>query len=103
MPSSAARAAQLAMTGETFGARQALEWGMLNEVTAGGGHLERAREYAAKLAAVSPTAMRALKRLLRLSERNTFTAQLEAEAVAQSANGSSPEFRAALAAFAAKR
>lgn len=93
------RAAQLMMTGETLGARRALEWGLLNQVVPEGDHLSRGLEFAQQLAALSPHAMASIKKLLRSSERNTFPAQLEAEAAEQSVNGMTPEFRAALEGF----
>ena len=93
------RAREMMMTGATLDARRAAEWGIVNEVVPAGQHLARARELAARIAAFSPGALGSLKRLLRVSARNTFAEQLEAEAAAQSANADSDEFRAALLAF----
>ena len=94
-----ARAAQLMMTGETINAHRALEWGLLNQVVSAGQDLSQAMELARRLATFSPQALGSLKRLLRSSERRSFAEQLEAEAAAQSANASTGEFRAAVAAF----
>ncbi len=98
-----ARAAQLTMTGETIDAQRAFEWGLLNQVTASGQHLSQAMEVARGLAASSAPAMQRLKRLLRVSERQSFSEQLDSEAEAQVANADSAEFRAALAAFIGKK
>lgn len=98
-----ARAAQLMMTGETIDTRRALEWGLLNEVVPAGQHLSRTLETARRLASFSPHALKHLKRLLRFSERNSFQQQLEAEAESQAANAGTAEFRAAVAAFLARK
>ena len=94
-----ARAALLAMTGETIPARRALEWGLVSEVVPTGQHLARTLEVGRQIAAFSPGALRSIKRLLRASEHNTFAGQLRAEAEEQAKNAASDEFRAALAAF----
>ncbi len=98
-----ARAAFLTMTGETLDARRALEWGIVNEVVPAGQDLSRATELARQLAGYSPYGLAALKRLLRASGRNSFREQLEAEASAQAANAGTAEFRAAVAAFLARK
>ncbi len=98
-----ARAAQLMMTGETMDARRAFEWGLLNQVAPAGQHLSQAMELARRLAGFSPHALTHLKRLLRSTERNSFSEQLKAEAAAQAANAATAEFRAAVAAFLSRK
>ncbi len=99
----AARAVQMSMTGENADARKALEWGLVHEVAPAGGDLTRSLELARKLAAFSPYAIKNAKRLLRASEGHTFREQLDMEADAQRGNAATPEFRAAVKAFVAKR
>jgi len=93
------RAAQLMITGETLGARRAYEWGLLNQLAPEGGHLTRALELAGQLAALSPHAIRSIKKLMRSSERNSFQEQLEAEATEQGVNSATEQFRSALDSF----
>ena len=50
------RAHELLLTGRTLTAREAVEWGLLGEVTAPGGALERARQLADEIVAASPRA-----------------------------------------------
>ena len=97
-----ARAAHLAMTGETIDARRALEWGLISQMVPAGQDLPQALELARRLAAFSPHALSNAKRLLRESETHTLREQLDAEAVAQRSNAATEEFRAAVAAFVAR-
>jgi 2-(1,2-epoxy-1,2-dihydrophenyl)acetyl-CoA isomerase len=99
----AARALQMAMTGESIDARKALEWGLISQMVPAGQDLPKALELAHRLAALSPHALTNVKHLLRESETHSFREQLDAEAVAQRANAATPEFRAAVAAFVAKK
>jgi len=99
----ASRAAYLAMTGETIGAKKALEWGAIHEVVDNGHHLAKAKELAARLAAFSPHALRELKALLQGSEQRSFPAQLQAEAEAQLRNVTTAEFRQAVTAFVSRK
>ena len=98
-----ARALQLAMTGETIDARKALEWGLISQLVPAGQDLPKALELAHSLATLSPPALTNVKHLLRESETHSFREQLDAEAVAQRANAATKEFRAAVAAFVAKK
>ncbi len=99
----ASRAAYLAMTGETINAKKALEWGAIHDLVENGQHLAKAREWAARLAAYSPHALRELKALLQSSEGRSFAAQLQAEAEAQMRNVTTAEFRAAVTAFVSRK
>lgn len=93
------RAAQLMMTGETLGARRAYEWGLINQLAPEGEHLTRALALSTQLSVLSPHALGSIKKLMRSSERSSFDDQLEAEAVEQSANSATSQFRAAIDAF----
>ena len=55
------RAQPLLLTGEMLGAKDALEWGLLNEVTPPGELMNRALEVAAKLAEKAPLAIAEIK------------------------------------------
>jgi 2-(1,2-epoxy-1,2-dihydrophenyl)acetyl-CoA isomerase len=99
----ASRATFLAMTGEAISAEKAYEWGAIHEVVESGQHLTKAREWASRLAAFSPHALRELKALLHGSEQRTFPAQLQAESGAQMRNVTTAEFRAAVAAFVSRK
>ena len=53
------RATELALTGRTFGAAEARDYGLVHEIVEPAGLLGRAREVAAGIAKFSPTAIRA--------------------------------------------
>ena len=55
------RAKQLLFTGDRFDARQAFEWGLVNEVVEAGGALRGALEIAARIVGSAPMSVRYLK------------------------------------------
>lgn len=55
------KAKELLLFGRRFGATEALDLGLVNEVTAAGGHLVRARQLATDVAQLSPLAVRLAK------------------------------------------
>ena len=57
-------AMELALTGDFLGAQRAYELGLVNRVTDDGGALDGAREFAAKIAANGPMAVRASKQVM---------------------------------------
>jgi len=63
----AAKAAQMALTGETIDSFKALEWGMVSEVCAPEDLINSALEMAQSIAANPPLAVRQTKKLLRQS------------------------------------
>ncbi len=67
-----AKAAEIAFTGRTLLANEALELGLLNGVVADADLHESAREMAAEIAANAPLAVRAIKRMMRAAETETF-------------------------------
>ena len=67
-----AKAAEIAFTGRTLVAAEAFELGLLNHVVADGELQARARALAAEIAANAPLAVRAIKRMMRAAETETF-------------------------------
>lgn len=91
------------MLGERIYAEQAVAWGLVHEVCADEALVARS-EMLAKAVAEGPTlAYRAIKSMLRASETNDFSAQLDAEAVYQQASFSTRDCTEGIAAFVEKR
>jgi enoyl-CoA hydratase/carnithine racemase len=67
-----ARAAEIAFTGRTLLADEALELGLVNRVVADADLMKEAGELAAEIAANAPLAVRAIKRMMRAAETETF-------------------------------
>ena len=67
-----AKAAEIAFTGRTLLAAEAMELGLLNHVVADNELQTRARALAAEIAANAPLAVRAIKRMMRAAETETF-------------------------------
>lgn len=67
-----AKAAELAFTGRTLRAGEALELGLVNHVVADDQLVARSTELAAEIAANAPLAVRAIKRMMRAAETETF-------------------------------
>ena len=67
-----AKAAEIAFTGRTLLAAEALELGLLNHVVPDAELQSRARALAAEIAANAPLAVRAIKRMMRAAETETF-------------------------------
>lgn len=97
------RAAEKLMLGEPFGAAEAREMGFVNEVLPDAQVLERAQAQAARLAAMSPAALRATKVLMKRGQRAQVQEQMQEEAVHFRRLLASPEAREAFAAFFARR
>ena len=97
------RTRDLLLSGRVFPAAEAQALGLVNEIVPGEKLLERARELASELAALSPTALRHTKRLLvQLSERELdreLGLAIQASAVVRG----TADFREGLAAFLEKR
>ncbi|MGQ9370326.1 enoyl-CoA hydratase-related protein [Azospirillum sp. ST 5-10] len=91
-----ARAAELAFTGKVIDAGQALDWGLVSEVTEPDALMGRARETAAEIAAHSGTALRSYKRLLKMAERQDLQGNLDATAAVQAIAHLTPEHEAAV-------
>lgn len=97
------RAAEIALLGDRFDARQALDWGLVNRVVAGDELLPQAEKLAARLAAGPAEALAGTKRLLNAAFETSLTEQLHAEQRAFAACGVNPDFAEGLAAFFEKR
>jgi len=67
-----ARAAEIAFTGTTLSAADALELGLVNHVVAESDFEQRVTDLAAEIAANAPLAVRAIKRMMRAAETETF-------------------------------
>ncbi len=67
-----AKAAEIAFTGRTLTAAEALELGLVNRVVPAAEFTEGVRAFAAEIAANAPLAVRAIKRMMRAAEHETF-------------------------------
>jgi 1,4-dihydroxy-2-naphthoyl-CoA synthase len=67
-----ARAAQIAFTGRTLPAAECLELGLVNSVVPADQLMDAAFELAGEIAANAPLAVRAIKRMMRAAETETF-------------------------------
>jgi enoyl-CoA hydratase/carnithine racemase len=67
-----AKAAEIAFSGRTLTADEALELGLVNRVVPVGELAKQAGELAAEIAANAPLAVRAIKRMMRAAETETF-------------------------------
>ena len=67
-----AKASELIFTGRTLSAREALDWGLANEVVPDVALMGRAREVAREIAANAPLAVQAAKRMMRMGLNETF-------------------------------
>jgi 2-(1,2-epoxy-1,2-dihydrophenyl)acetyl-CoA isomerase len=92
----ATRAMELLLTNRRLSAREALEWGMLNEVVADDALVEHAVAFARRLPALPAYTILQARRLLDMAQIR-HQLQLESVAIRTAARG--PVFRAALQAF----
>jgi 2-(1,2-epoxy-1,2-dihydrophenyl)acetyl-CoA isomerase len=98
-----ARATEMAMLGERIGARQALEWGLVNRVTADDEFDGAVDELAARLAGGPTAAYAGAKRQLNEWLFARMDAQLDLEAAIQQQAAASGDFREGVQAFLEKR
>jgi enoyl-CoA hydratase/carnithine racemase len=97
------KATELALTGETIGADEALRIGLVSRVVAGDALMVSAREIADKIAANPPYAVRMTKRLLREGQTATLANILEMSAAMQSLAHATRDNDEAIDAFLEKR
>ncbi|HLM49297.1 MAG TPA: enoyl-CoA hydratase [Solirubrobacteraceae bacterium] len=97
------RATEMAMLGERIGARQALEWGLVNRVHADEDFDAEVDALAARLAAGPTAAYAGLKRELNAWAYARLDEQLELEARLQQEAAASPDFAEGVLAFVQKR
>jgi enoyl-CoA hydratase/carnithine racemase len=96
-----AKAAELLMLGDAFGAEEALRLGLINAIVPAEDLLDHAAARACSLAAKPAAALAATRRLMR-GDRAEIVARIDAEAEAFAVAVRSAEAQAAFAAFAAK-
>lgn len=99
----AARARELLLLGEPFGAAAAREAGIVTHVVPDAETFERAQDVARKLAALPPEAVREARRLMREPHQAAVERQLAAEGESFRTMLAAPAAREALASFLAKR
>lgn len=97
------RAAELLFFGEPFGAEQARDFGIVNDVVADGGVLARASEKARQLAEKPPTALRTAKSLMKQGAAENIKAAMARETKQFAALLQGPEAREAMTAFMQRR
>jgi 2-(1,2-epoxy-1,2-dihydrophenyl)acetyl-CoA isomerase len=98
-----ARASEMAMLGERIGAKEALEWGLINRVTADDEFESTVDALAAKLAGGPTAAYAGVKRQLNEWLFARMDAQLELEATIQQQAAASGDFLEGVQAFLEKR
>jgi enoyl-CoA hydratase/carnithine racemase len=97
------RAAEMAFTGETLSAEEALRIGLVSRVTPAADLLPEALLLAQRIAANSPQALRWTKRLLRHARHSTLDESLDAAGVLQGQAHHTAEHAEAVQAFFEKR
>jgi 2-(1,2-epoxy-1,2-dihydrophenyl)acetyl-CoA isomerase len=98
-----ARATEMAMLGERIGARQALEWGLINRVTADDELDAVVDELAARLAGGPTAAYAGIKRQFNHWLFTRMAGQLDLEASIQQQSAASGDFAEGVQAFLEKR
>lgn len=98
-----ARAAEMALTGDRVSAKQALEWGLVNEVTAPDELMPAAHDLAGRVAKNPPGAVRMAKKLLRESQHQSLDSVLELSSAMQALAHTTADHSEALSAFTEKR
>lgn len=97
------KASELALTGETIDAAEALAIGLVSRVVADDALLATARSVAEKIAANPPHAVRMTKRLLREGQTTTLPALLDMSAAMQALAHATADHDEAVAAFLERR
>jgi 2-(1,2-epoxy-1,2-dihydrophenyl)acetyl-CoA isomerase len=97
------RALRLMLEGGALSATQCLEMGIVNELVPASDVLWYAREWAKRIAGLSPAASRGIKRALHFAMDATWQQTVEFEAVQQQRASLSADFREGVAAFLEKR
>lgn len=99
----ARRAAEIALLGERFDAKQAAEWGLINRVVPAANLDAETAKLARRLAAGPGQAIARTKRLLQASSTRTLAEQLAAEQESFAACACTDDFAEGLAGFLEKR
>jgi enoyl-CoA hydratase/carnithine racemase len=98
-----AKAAEIAFTGRTLTAEQALGYGLVNQVVPDGELVESVRMLAGEIAANAPLAVRAIKRMMRAAETETFEQNVHHVFLQLLPLMRTEDFREGVAAFMEKR
>jgi enoyl-CoA hydratase/carnithine racemase len=98
-----AKAAEIAFTGRTLTADEALALGLVNHVVDGGDLAKFAGGLAAEIAANAPLAVRAIKRMMRAAETETFEQNVHHVFLQLLPLLGTADFREGVAAFMEKR
>jgi enoyl-CoA hydratase/carnithine racemase len=98
-----AKAAEIAFTGRTLSADQALELGLVNHVVPASELAKRAADLAGEVAANAPLAVRAIKRMMRAAETETFEQNVHHVFLQLLPLFRTDDFREGVAAFMEKR
>ena len=99
----AARAAEMAFTGDRVDAATALDWGMVSRVVEPEQLLVTANELAARVAVNPPHALRMTKKLMREGQRQDLDSILELSAAFQALSHHTADHGEALSAFLERR
>lgn len=97
------RALEMCLLGEPISAKQAIDWGLVNEVVAGNALLARGRQLAERLLQLPSEALRATKRLVHLDEGAQPKVAHRADTDAYIRCLQLPDAREGLTAFSEKR
>lgn len=98
-----AKAAEIAFTGRTLSAAEAQALGIVNRVVADDGFAAAVGELAAEIAANAPLAVRAIKRMMRAAETETFEQHVHHVFLQLLPLLNTDDFREAVSAFIEKR
>jgi len=98
-----ARAMALMLTGEPLGAEQAAAWGVIWKAVDDDALMREAQALAARLAALPPLALTAIRSAVRGSWSNSFEEHLDLERDLQGAMGKTQDYREGVSAFLEKR
>ncbi len=99
----AAKANEMAFTGEPVDAAKALDWGIVSQVVAPDDLLNAATALARRIAVNPPVALRMTKKLLKESQQASLTSLLEMSASLQALAHQEPHHEEAVAAIIEKR
>ena len=98
-----AKAAEISFTGRTLLAQESLELGLVNHVVSPDELMPFARKMAAEIAANAPLAVRAIKRMMRAAETETFEQYVHHVFLQLLPLFRTKDFREGVAAFMEKR